>query len=317
MSPFPRIHCAGLVSPALVASAFVAFALASLAASAPARAAESAQATRADGQAVPLQVYQPSDAPCLPLALVSHGAGGSEKGYAYLAEGLQALGWRVVVMGHAESGRQALRVNRRQQGFKAGLASTAQDAQALASRLSDISATLDWAQSRCPAPGQPPRRILLGHSMGATTVNLEAGARNQVGAKGQDRFDAYVALSPQGVGSVFAANAWSDIRKPFLQITGTDDKALEGGPETREQPYQDMPGGCQWLAVLEGAGHMSFAGRGVGSSRHEQTTLGLIKDFLAASQNLPAHGACTVPAAPKGVRLLGVLTPLVVTLSTG
>ena len=82
MSPFPRTHPAGLVPPALLGVAFVALALASLAASAPARASEPAQATRADGQAVPLQVYEPSSAPCLPLAMVSHGAGGSEKGYA-------------------------------------------------------------------------------------------------------------------------------------------------------------------------------------------------------------------------------------------
>jgi predicted dienelactone hydrolase len=300
MSSLPRIHSASLVPPALLGVAFVALALASLAASAPARAAEPAQTTRADGQAVPLQVYEPSSAPCLPLALVSHGAGGSEKGYAYLAEGLAALGWRVVVMGHAESGRQALRVNRRQQGFKAGLASTAQDAQALASRLSDISAALDWAQNRCPAPGQPPRRLLLGHSMGATTVNLEAGARNQVGVQGTDRFDAYVALSPQGVGTVFPPDAWSHLRKPFLQITGTEDQGLEGGPEAREQAFENMPPGCSWLAVIEGATHMHFAGRGLGSRRVEALTLGIVRDFLTASR-LPA---CPRPA--EGGALQGV-----------
>jgi predicted dienelactone hydrolase len=288
-----------------IASRFASCALLALAAPHAAWCAQAAQASRADGQSVPLQVYEPSSAPCLPLAVLSHGAGGSEKGYTYLGEGLQALGWRVIVMGHQESGRQALRAHMRKDGFKGGLASTAQDGPALAARLDDISAALDWAQSRCPAPGKPPRRILLGHSMGATTVNLEAGARNLVGATGQDRFDAYIALSPQGVGTVFPAHAWADIRKPFLQITGTEDKALEGGPETREQPYQNMPAGCHWLAVLDGAGHMTFAGRGVGSGRHEATTLGLIKDFLVASQNLSPEGACTAPAAPKGVRLLG------------
>jgi predicted dienelactone hydrolase len=266
----------------------------------PAWSAQPAQALRADGTPVPMQVYEPSAAPCLPLAVVSHGAGGSETGYAYLGEGLQALGWRVVVMGHSESGRQALRAHMRKDGFKAGLANTAQDARALAARLDDISAALAWAQTRCPAPGQPARKILLGHSMGATTVNLEAGARNRVEVAGSDRFDAYIALSPQGVGGVFPPDAWSDLRKPFLQITGTEDKALEGGPETRTQPFDNMPPGCHWLAVIEGATHMHFAGRGLGSGRVEALTLGIVRDFLTASR-LPA---CPRPA--EGGALQGV-----------
>lgn len=243
------------------------------------------QALRRDGKHTPLMVYQRSPQECLPLALLSHGAGGSEKGYVDLAQGLQALGWRVVVMGHTESGRTSLRANIRQSGVQTGLAHLAQDGAALESRQMDLEAALRWADSLCTAQSKPARQILVGHSMGATTVTLEAGARNLVGVKGQDRFDAYIALSPQGVGSVFPENAWSDIRKPFLQITGTLDKALEGGAQTREQPFHNMPKGCHWLAVIDGAGHMSFAGRGAGSMHAEQLTLGLIRDFLDASRS--------------------------------
>jgi predicted dienelactone hydrolase len=264
------------------------------------QAEQTVQALRRDGKTTPLMVYERSSQECLPLALISHGAGGSEKGYVYLAQGLEALGWRVLVMGHAESGRTSMRTHIRQSGFQTGLAHLAQDAAALEWRQFDIEAALRWAQGVCPT-SKPARRILVGHSMGATTVNLEAGARNLVGVKGQDRFDAYIALSPQGVGSVFPENAWRDIRKPFLQITGTLDKALEGGPQTREQAFHNMPKGCHWLVVIDGAGHMSFAGRGTGSLRDEQLTLGLIRDFLDASRSLE----CTAPTTiSPNVRLL-------------
>ena len=259
------------------------------------------QAQRNDGQRVSLMVYEPSQSPCLPLAIVSHGAGGSEAGYSYLGEGLQAQGWRVVVVGHAQSGRRSLIAHMRREGFKEGLASTAQDAPALADRMLDIQATLTWMNSRCAPPLKLPRRILVGHSMGATTVHLEAGARNSVGVQGEDRFDAYIALSPQGVGTVFPREAWSDIRKPFLQITGSEDTALEGGPETRRQPFENMPPGCHWFAVIDGATHMNFAGRGR-SSRVEALTLGLMVDFLKATPPSPS-GDCVAPVAPKGMTL--------------
>ena len=61
--------------------------------------------------------------------------------------------------------------------------------------------------------------------MGAVTVMLEAGAKNIIGvapsAAGLDRFDAYVALSPEGPGIIFSERAWHGIHKPLLVLTGT------------------------------------------------------------------------------------------------
>ena len=85
----------------------------------PAWSAQPAQALRADGTPVPLQVYEPSAAPCLPLAVVSHGAGGSETGYAYLGEGLQALGWRVALNQPYAGGWTTQRWGRPSEGFHA------------------------------------------------------------------------------------------------------------------------------------------------------------------------------------------------------
>jgi alpha-beta hydrolase superfamily lysophospholipase len=101
------------------------------------------------------------------LALISPGAGADENGYQYLAEGMQANGWRAIVIGHKESGAAALRSDMREaKGVKSGLEALVNDPKAYDARLMDIDAALKWAASSCQAPFV----ALLGHSMGARTV---------------------------------------------------------------------------------------------------------------------------------------------------
>ena len=92
----------------------------------------------------------------------------------------------------------ALRSDMREaHGLHKGLAELVNDPKAYNARLMDIAAALEWANSSCKAPFV----ALLGHSMGARTVEVEAGTKNNFGVKGLDRFDAYVALSPDGPGA--------------------------------------------------------------------------------------------------------------------
>ena len=129
---------------------------------------------RSDGHSTPLMLYPAVGAGsgCAPLAVISHGAGGSEDGYRYLAQGMAQLGFTTVVMGHAESGLAALRSDIRQHGLMRGLDALVADPTAESDRLLDVDAALRWADGQCHAPF----RVLLGHSMGAETVMLEAGA---------------------------------------------------------------------------------------------------------------------------------------------
>jgi len=264
---------------------------------------QAASAQRGDGQATPLLVYEPSPAVpgCAPLAIISHGAGGSELGYAYLARAMSNAGYRTIVMGHRESGMNALRLDMLSQGFMPGLKALVGNPAAESARMLDVGAALQWANSQCSAPF----RVLLGHSMGAETVMLEAGAKNKLIAAppaGQDRFDAYVALSPEGPGIVFPKHAWSGIHKPMLVMTGTRDQALEGKPEDRKIPWQDLPGTkqqCQWLAVLDGATHLNFAGNGPGSLHVEESVVATVGRFLQGVR----QGACTMPAPEAGMQL--------------
>ena len=57
---------------------------------APAVETQSASASRSDGKTTPLLIYKAEGVTtgCAPLIIFSHGAGGSEKGYSYLAEAM-------------------------------------------------------------------------------------------------------------------------------------------------------------------------------------------------------------------------------------
>jgi predicted dienelactone hydrolase len=125
---------------------------------------------RADGHTTPLMLYPAVGAGtgCAPLAVISHGADGSENGYRYLAQAMAQLGYTTVVMGHAESGLSALSGDMRQDGFMPGVTALVADPNAEQARLLDVGAALQWAESQCHAPF----RVLLGHSMGAETVML-------------------------------------------------------------------------------------------------------------------------------------------------
>jgi predicted dienelactone hydrolase len=236
------------------------------------------------------------------LAVISHGAGGSENGYRYLAGALSQMGFTAIVMGHHESGGSALRSDIFKHGLKRGVWMLVTDRQAEEARLLDVGAVLAWAAGQCKSP----YRVLLGHSMGSETVMLEAGARNMIGIPGppagQDRFDAYVALSPEGPGIVFPEQAWIGIRKPLLVLTGTRDQTLQGGPQSRQVPWRELPGSaarCQWMGVINGATHMNFAGIGFGARRVDSLVTQTIASFLDDARK----GKCTLPASTAGITL--------------
>lgn len=257
-------------------------------------AAERISLTRQDGQSVPALVYQNAGA-CQGVAIISHGAGGSEKGYVYLAEFMAKEGFLSVVPGHLESGRQSLREAKRGGSLQDGLTELVTDAPAYSARLMDIQAVRQWAAARCTGK----RAVLLGHSMGAAVAMMEAGADNKMGVTGTASFDAYIALSPQGEGLIFPAHAWYKISKPVLLMTGTrDDDLAHASWRTRTEPFADMAPGCKWLGVVNGATHMNFGGNGL-LHRTEGLTTQTIHAFLQGVQS----GNCAAPPTLAGMEL--------------
>jgi hypothetical protein len=98
-------------------------------------------------------------------------------------------------MGHKESGSAALRSYIRDaHEIKRGLRELVDYPKAYNARLMNVSAALKWAEQSYKSRYV----VLIGHSMRARTVMIESGPKNKIGVKGLDRFDAYVAMSPDG-----------------------------------------------------------------------------------------------------------------------
>lgn len=238
-------------------------------------AAESISLIRQDRTVVRGMVYRPASL-CLGIAMVSPGAGGNEKGYDYLGKALSSMGYLSVVIGHPESSRREVRKHSWDKGLKAGLELLITEPQAYQGRYQDIDVYRRWAQSRCTGT----ESLLVGHSMGAATVMMQAGASNLMGMTAAAPFNVYIALSPQGSGILFPANAWSGINQPVLMLTGTRDDELDSsGWQSRTEPFRNMTGGCKWLGVIDGATHLNFAGTGL-SRKTEALTTQTLRAFL-------------------------------------
>jgi pimeloyl-ACP methyl ester carboxylesterase len=219
--------------------------------------AQTASLQRADGATTPVKRYGPTGG-CGPLMIISHGLGGSENGNAGLANAMAAQGWRVIVMGHAESGRAVLRAALLSVSPKQNLVAASTTPVYHRARFLDLDAAVADATRAC----RPARFILAGHSMGAMTTMLEAGAVAKFGRFGSNRFDAYVAISPQGIGFTYDAGAWARVNKPVLMITGTRDQGSEGGYETRLSAFDGLPAGSKRFAIIPGAGHLALSADG-------------------------------------------------------
>ena len=248
-----------------------------LATSATAPAQETHHIQRTDGVTT-AKVYQPAGI-CRGIAVLSHGAGGSEHGLAYLAAHLRDGGYLAIVPGHALSGRSALRAHmlqgRLKGSVKGALSGLVTDANAYRDRFADIHAARDWAKARCDSAFS----VLIGHSMGAATTMLLAGADNRLGLHTRIAFDAYVALSPQGVGRIFPTNAWRGIQAPVYSLTGTEDDEIDADWTSRLQPYRNMAPGCKWQGIVEGGSHRDLGGGGTAAETALIT--GSIDAFLA------------------------------------
>jgi pimeloyl-ACP methyl ester carboxylesterase len=253
-------------------------------AAAPTAAAQTASLLpRADGGSTPISRYGPQTG-CGPAMIVSHGLGGTESGNAGLAAAMARAGWRVVVMGHRESGPAELRSAIRSGNIREGLLQGATDPARHKARFMDLDAAVSDVTGEC----RPSQFVLVGHSMGALTTMMEAGAVSRFARSGKDRFDAYVAISPQGVGPFYGSGSWSGVRKPVLMITGTQDKTADGPAELRISAFEGLPPGNKRFAMIPGAGHIPLASDRRGPIA--TAVSGLMTEFLtgiSGSRRLP------------------------------
>ncbi|HEX4858747.1 MAG TPA: alpha/beta hydrolase fold domain-containing protein, partial [Usitatibacteraceae bacterium] len=177
----------------------------------------------ARSRAVPARLYLPAgDAGPSPLVVVSHGIGGSREGYKYLGRYLAANGIAALHLQHTGSDRQLWFGN--PLGLLGRLSGAAQESEALM-RAMDVRFALDelltgpWA-SRIDAS----RIAVAGHSYGANTAMLVAGARLERDGREMALRDARIRAAilisaPPFYGLANAPDIVGAIAVPTLHIT--------------------------------------------------------------------------------------------------
>ncbi|WP_310383158.1 hypothetical protein [Roseateles sp.] len=225
-------------------------------------------------RAVPARLYWPSRASAqaagVPLIVFSHGIGGSRRGYSYLGAYWAAKGYATLHVQHVGSDRTLWTGN--PFGLVGRLQDAAKESEAL-SRVADVRFALDQLLLG-PRGNQidPSRVIAAGHSYGANTVLLLAGAqvvrRGAVMEQLRDpRFKAAILISaPPFYGETErTAEILKPITIPTLHITATEDVIVIPGYHStasdRIAVFKATGSAAKSLVVFEGGSHSMFTDR--------------------------------------------------------
>jgi dienelactone hydrolase len=227
----------------------------------------------ARSRAVPVRLYLPAEpaadgAAPLPLVVFSHGIGGSRRGYSYLGRHWAVQGYASLHLQHVGSDRSLWAGNPL---FLAGrLQAAAQESEATA-RVRDLSFALDQLLAGPLAARIDAARIVAaGHSYGANTTLLAAGAEVQRGGQPlklrDPRIKAAIVISaPPFYGEAAPAQVLGHIGVPSLHITATEDVIRVPGyyspAEDRVAVFEATGGPAKALAVFTGGSHSIFTDR--------------------------------------------------------
>jgi predicted dienelactone hydrolase len=223
------------------------------------------------GRAVPVRLYLPvrqgADGP-VPLVVFSHGIGGSRRGYSYLGSHFAANGVASLHVQHVGSDR-ALWVGN-PFSLVSRLHDAAQEREAI-NRVLDLRFALDQLLA-----GEEGRRIdraqivVAGHSYGANTALLAAGARVERDGRVLDlqdaRYRAAILISaPPFYGESDPAPILRHVTVPTLHITATEDviqiPGYYSGADDRVAVFEAIGSPRKTLAMFSGGSHSIFTDR--------------------------------------------------------
>lgn len=207
-----------------------------------------------NGRSLPYRVTYPKNGAGLPVIIWSHGMYGSQDNYRPLVEHWARHGYLVVQPSHRDSltcgeGKLSDGFSKTTQNWN----ERPREIRLLLDRLSKdpvLSRVGDWS-----------RVGMGGHSFGAHTTQLVAGARPRLGGDLSDpRPRAFVAISPQGESPLFPKGSWDGMTRPMLFVSGDNDESPQGQPASwRLDPFQQCPSGQKYLLWVKNAYH-NFGG---------------------------------------------------------
>lgn len=211
-----------------------------------------------------LRITAPKAGGPYPLIVWSHGMYGSESGYGSLVDSWAKSGYVTIQPTHDDSLRYADAETRRSamRGSLDNIGSAPQ-------RPKDISLVLDSLDEitrKAPTLGSKIDRMRLGmggHSFGAWTAQVVSGMSGRVGgltAK-DDRFQAFLVISPQGEGGNVGPSSFKTMKGPMMMISGDKDSGRgEWDPKVyRRQAFEGAAPGDKWLVWIKDAYH-NFGG---------------------------------------------------------
>ncbi len=246
---------------------------------------------------IPLRVHLPVAPSKAPVALFSHGLGGSRENSPYLGEHWGARGYVVVYLQHAGSDEAVWKdlppVER--------LAALQREAstQNFLQRVQDVPAVLDQLERWNRTAGHPlggrldlARVGMSGHSFGAVTTQAVSGESYQLaGTRFTDaRIRAALAMSPSSPRRGDPAEAFATVAIPWMLMTGTKDVAPIGNAdvEARLRVFASLRPGDKYELVLADAEHSAFGDRPLPGDRqprnpnHHRAILALSTAFWDA-----------------------------------
>ncbi|RZU03030.1 alpha/beta hydrolase family protein [Rivibacter subsaxonicus] len=223
-------------------------------------------------RAVPLRLYLPRaatpDSP-VPLVVFSHGIGGSRFGYSYLGRHWASRGLASLHVQHVGSDR-SLWGGGSLFSLVGRLQEAAQETEAVA-RVHDLRFAIDRLLAGELGPLVDGRRIVAaGHSYGANTTLLAAGARVERAGGVIDLHDprlraAIVISAPPFYGEGEPQRILAPVRVPSLHITATEDviriPGYYSGAEDRVAIFEAVGSANKTLAVFAGGSHSMFTDR--------------------------------------------------------
>ena len=222
-------------------------------------------------RAVPAKLYLPKDANAqAPLVIFSHGIGGSREGYTYIGKYLAANGIAALHVQHVGSDRSLWFGNPVQMVGR--LQDAAKEGEAI-DRSKDMRFALTQVLADAQiAPRLDAQRIAAaGHSYGANTTMLLAGARVLRDGKAMDLADprikaAVIISAPPFYGEGDPKVILRSIRVPSLHITATGDEIKIPGyySSVKDRVAVYEAAGSQsgkMLAVFKDGSHSMFTDR--------------------------------------------------------
>ncbi|MBU6452961.1 MAG: hypothetical protein KGS72_14345 [Cyanobacteria bacterium REEB67] len=233
------------------------------------------------GKTIPLRITYPTEPGHYPVVIFSHGAGNSKDGYRFLVRHWARAGYICLQPSHDDS-IDLLRLKHNVPDLMALAMQATGDPVFWLSRVKDIEhiiASFSTLAAKLPAGVTMDEKTvaIAGHSFGSFTTQCLAGVTPDIppgvipGLSGPTSFAnavprAFVMFSPQGVhtpGLGFPSHAaWANMHRPAIVIGGSLDNGLQGQPARwRTEPFKYSPAGDKYLLFVNGADHMTCAGK--------------------------------------------------------